>query len=798
MPHEYAELCRICPRSFLFAIVANVDPGRESRTLAVAYRQGDNHVKETHMERVNHFVEDTLALIEVLSDPTNRAPLEAEMGLARDWYWKTESQAAYKKQYPPRHSVPDSVQPSYTKECLQRRPQLPWRDDAPTKFPFTTTCLLLGLLGDNVDGTRRSRTRPGDVQLQPLSTLFLGECIEYGLVVVDISDLDSGVKYGISAFPVCYMTDVLAPEKEPDVVPFSPRRRELLSIRQWLSRYFHCDDLSNQPSLRRLDSMPLASRASLDYIWPRQTKIYMNVFGGSPPASWGDVICDIFKTFIWPSKRIARIKKRLTTRSTAETAGNTASYDPSRDKSFDWAEDDSTTSSITISDDPPHNIPKDIDRIIDDLLVLTHKADEHLESSAVDNLQILAKFPEQLREQLEENPDRLGPSKLSAQVLAVAYAGRRHLNWTAFWNLTPSVITAAVASDELRGASALSFCVDQFELEDVKELIAVSQCTGIRQLCLVQRRDRDSDDSSPCSYSELLVLWQRRVQEERGGLKWNYASCAFSTSLRSPECLPSVTIARSLASHAPILPTMHMFTFGNYQGPDGPYVAEDVQPYQKYYTMNTNTQLDAESFAVRFLAYLSFLSSSLNPEKAILKFAYNGASSSSSDPLGVIPIPAGFFDFTLPPDHRSRVRLGDLQADSWVILVGYSGQTSCYTTSVPDTPSEARALHHPDTRQPSANMDAPTDDTILLHYSFVKIRQHEQMPIRSEVVGGLADFLRETVPESDISAWEIWIWEMELEMRLRTRRASIGPGDRSIGIGVMDESRARALLELLL
>ncbi|KAL4784603.1 hypothetical protein BJX76DRAFT_356838 [Aspergillus varians] len=50
--------------------------------------------------------------------------------------------------------------------------------------------------------------RPGDFQLQPLSTVFRGDCTEYGLVVLDISDLNSGVKYGIAAFPVRYMAEV--------------------------------------------------------------------------------------------------------------------------------------------------------------------------------------------------------------------------------------------------------------------------------------------------------------------------------------------------------------------------------------------------------------------------------------------------------------------------------------------------------------------------------------------------------------------------------------------------------------
>ncbi|KAL3494969.1 hypothetical protein BJX62DRAFT_246848 [Aspergillus germanicus] len=270
MPRGYIKIGSLCPRSFLFVIVANVGPGGASRSLAVAYHQGDNYIKETYLERVDHVVADTLALIEILSDPANRAPLEAERALAEDWYCRSEG--ADKVDCSERPSIPDSVQPPWVpwnegSERLQHRPQLHWRGSTLTKFPFTATCLLLGLLDDNGDenakATERGRTRPGDVQIQPLSTVFRGDCIECGHVVLDISNLDSGVQYGIAAFPVCYMADVQyedepsdwdpvedpPPEKEPDV---------------WLSKYFPYDHLKNDPSFLRLDDMPLVCPAALD------------------------------------------------------------------------------------------------------------------------------------------------------------------------------------------------------------------------------------------------------------------------------------------------------------------------------------------------------------------------------------------------------------------------------------------------------------------------------------------------------------------------------------------------------
>ena len=111
-------------------------------------------------------VTDILALTEILSYPANHAPLEAERALAEDWYRRSQG---YEPPIHERPSVPDTAQPPFVpwykrREPGQQQPPLPWRDDTPSKFPFTATCVLLALLRD----TRDNRTRPGDVQFQPL------------------------------------------------------------------------------------------------------------------------------------------------------------------------------------------------------------------------------------------------------------------------------------------------------------------------------------------------------------------------------------------------------------------------------------------------------------------------------------------------------------------------------------------------------------------------------------------------------------------------------------------------------
>ena len=115
-----------------------------------------------------------------------------------------------------------------------------------------------------------------------------------------------------------------------------------------------------------------------------------------------------------------------------------------------------------------------------------------------------------------------------------------------FRKLLPSVIAAAVVSDGLRGASALSLCIGQFKQGeeeddgrgDISDLAAaLEQCPAFKQLCFLQGPDRDSDDASARFCTQLLQLGAGQ-----SGGDWEllrgitiYPTCAFSTSLRSRE-----------------------------------------------------------------------------------------------------------------------------------------------------------------------------------------------------------------------------------------------------------------------
>ena len=246
---------------------------------------------------------------------------------------------------------------------------------------------------------------------------------------------------------------------------------------------------------------------------------------------------------------------------------------------------------------------------------------------------------------------------------------------------------------------------------------------------------------------------------------------------------------------------IHMFTFMGHQHKDVTYADRYLQQYQNSYSYSCyydigNTLLDAECFAVRFLSYLRSVRS--DSDKAILRFAYRGPSSalitttttddddksppssSSSGRFAVGPVPTGSFGNHLAPNDQSRVRLREIQPGSWVLLLDQRSRSSS------------------------------DDEDVFLRYSFIRIRRisaeiaSEQQQQRSvpvpvpnlvEVVGGLTEFLRDTVLGIDISTCEKRVEEAEKD---RAQRVSIQTGKRCIDIYVMAESSARALFNQLL
>lgn len=196
------------PRSYLFYIIANVGfPGTNGsqRPLAVTYRQGHSSGPTKRwwvsIDRAQQLLDDCASIVTLLSEPTNRAALEAELASAVAWYRGKGRDAEVE-----RPVIPDTPQPPFVwrdPNIGSDRPELPWAAGI-REFPLISSCLRLALNrpGDAYYQGSRPR-REGDVQEQPLSTVFDNEKLEYGMDVIDISDLND-VHYGIVARRIEY------------------------------------------------------------------------------------------------------------------------------------------------------------------------------------------------------------------------------------------------------------------------------------------------------------------------------------------------------------------------------------------------------------------------------------------------------------------------------------------------------------------------------------------------------------------------------------------------------------------
>ena len=78
------------------------------------------------------------------------------------------------------------------------------------EFPFFSTSLRLVLThGDS---------SLHDIHHQPLGAVFREEKLDYGMAVIEISDLDQ-LRYGIVGFCINYMAEVEAHDQDPEESP---------------------------------------------------------------------------------------------------------------------------------------------------------------------------------------------------------------------------------------------------------------------------------------------------------------------------------------------------------------------------------------------------------------------------------------------------------------------------------------------------------------------------------------------------------------------------------------------------
>lgn len=208
------------------------------------------------------------SLVAIFSDSANRIALASELRLADAFYADTANlpAAAELPPFDPRYSDGPS-------EVICRRGNAPGLRE----FPFISTCLVLGAS----HGLLESRaTYPA--RTEPPGTVFWDNNVEYGIVIVNISQLDR-VCYGIVAFKMRYLKHVTEAEYDDllcgcagfgDLMVEEDRHRKAMSAAEYrstkLSAYKDVWPLRDDECavLEMLGNVLLVDNCAIEIVWP--------------------------------------------------------------------------------------------------------------------------------------------------------------------------------------------------------------------------------------------------------------------------------------------------------------------------------------------------------------------------------------------------------------------------------------------------------------------------------------------------------------------------------------------------
>ncbi|KAH6718866.1 hypothetical protein BKA61DRAFT_652516 [Leptodontidium sp. MPI-SDFR-AT-0119] len=164
------------PYSLVFFVVAKI--GDHHRPIATVSSPGTSSNEETI--RGSPLVAACHRIITIFRNKTARIPVEAELALAGDYY---ASQTCH-------------PEPIELPETTTRHPILPkrnWDHTVVREFPFVSASLLQGVAFDAVEGLT------WNAYPEPLGTVYRDTLIGWGMVVIDITDLDR-ISYGFVGF----------------------------------------------------------------------------------------------------------------------------------------------------------------------------------------------------------------------------------------------------------------------------------------------------------------------------------------------------------------------------------------------------------------------------------------------------------------------------------------------------------------------------------------------------------------------------------------------------------------------
>ncbi|KAH7383137.1 hypothetical protein BKA64DRAFT_178636 [Cadophora sp. MPI-SDFR-AT-0126] len=595
------------PYSFVFFVVAQI-AGRRRPMAVVSSRGFADPVEHGGSGSLQGFPLITACqrIITIFSDTTNHTAIKAEMSLAADHYVRDGRRNEYR---------PEQVE-LLEHDANDRYPRLEielWDHVSVREFPFTTACLLQGVAFDPQESCCYQATP------QHLGTIYRDTSIEYGMVVIDITEL-SAPRYGIVGFaavPMKWASSLEAIYRQSGPsrlfqstseaggefrVPDGVRSRIVMSAAEYLTRVPGPNTIPKGEIVTKLMAqVPLVHADALEVIWPAGSEY------------------DIALPMVDLSSRTSKSLHEQAIRSLFQSTIDVDSFG----------------------------------------------------ISMFDDVRKVPNFKEMLQRNLLQYSKRLGNTSSAGLLLRLAFEDGEHLSLERLEDISVEAISAAVNYPEIGTISSLSLCVSSIrDLSSTKLIEGLSRSEALREIYFMQSPFRKSDtpdveflkalSARPDFFSRVKVMFAASYS---AALRKNFwppiSSDGLGTSTNNTvQAVPPL----SIFPVQQMLISYRMGALGTTYKTNSVYLGDAL--------------LRSERFAAGFLTYLHAfvppLREDLNSSARLFNFSSAPASISASTLTSaeISPIPAESFalgDDKLPDGIGPRIR--DLAPDGWTVLV---------------------------------------------------------------------------------------------------------------------------------
>ncbi|KAK1976439.1 hypothetical protein LZ30DRAFT_774078 [Colletotrichum cereale] len=666
------------PESFSYFVVARFEPTGHHLPLAIVSSEGSSRARL----RDGYVTKDCLQVMNVLAAHANRAAIQAELGLASSFYRTGRSLGERIDLPEPSSHLSEVICPymAYRRPAQRdEHPEDPFTfgdmnsmfDEMPSDVdssdviestdtesravsdsasPEFPFILTSLLLGLGHDTSRNAALR---MHIRPLCTAFNDSSLKHGMAVIDISDL-TRIRYGIVAFEISEWATVSQP-------PWS-----------------HWDAVEDRPpeddpTLKTEEIRPREPLSAVQYMdkfnynrytedWARITRLLE-----TKPLIEPDVM-----DYIWPRGGIV-------------TANHHQQQQPLLNTLHHQA----------------------VRRLVRD----SHGIGQY-DMSIFEVPLLLPEFRKILELHIHDNPDCLGPAIASGQLLGLAYAKQRNLDWTAFKSLSFENVAVALQSSHLEGACSLSLCIDRFQDDPETLLTTIARMDVLENVSFLQDPKRTDDEATRRLYlsvssspAHASLLRSKRLT----------FTCSYSSPLmKRPWLLPDAQYAVPEA-----YPVQQMFV--RYQAQDN----DDPRSFTSGWITDCfylgDGLLKPERVATGLLAYLRGFFFGIDEylfsfSRAPPSFREFSSGAEISPILAEVASPQPSPGRPSTTDHAtSAERLSSkprrIDASTWTILVS----SERYDAPEDDRPQNAQAIQ--------ARLMGHMDAARYLRYAFVRAAQ---------------------------------------------------------------------------